>query len=679
MPGNIPNVSRNSFDFTKRYGPIALQQGVPVHDSDVNEMLDNIWIRGIQIANHTLVGDCRFAHTQLGGTKAANSGMQIIQHATTTTNDFTITDGWAMVGGVLVPSTPASPPVSFDYEDQIIFTGTVDSVGSGNLVDTEKNWNAGHSLVGCRVKMTSGTESGNTFTITGLVSATTISLSGGTGAIAATDTYDLYPPALTTPGGADRDDLVYLMVFFDDIATEEDSAITHPGTGVEAVHKSKITSVVRVLENSTTMPASTEANLLSYGIRYLELATLERSLGNANILTSMIINVENLRSSINELYGVVHSGSRDSLTAKSINDQIGDLLQYVNEKVYEPTVSPGSDGVLLFRSHGDVLDAEVTPDTVSVYVNDQKYIVVVNGYFSSGQIVSGNGAGRVYYRELGGLGIEAMSASLSAGTGINPGVPSSWETYITHGYTSISGTAMNIDVGKIRLGSLDSYVKGSNANAGTASELLLLYESGQMVGAVTTKCRIYFGGTSSGAPKFWIVYNAYWDQAAQKWTRDYGADSRAICLDSSGICLCWTNASVSSTWNYDPRTGWDGCQSLLEQSAERGTDAYACAVNYGEMHERIVVNDWISNNRATADTFAAPRLQQTFQYRNKWEVPPTFGSYTPLLASANISTGPFVNSFGATGYKWGGYTTSTPLLLSSGALASYDGYVDIYT
>lgn len=427
MPGNVPNTSRNSFDFSKRYGPVIFQQGVPVMDSDVNELMDNLWIRGTHVVNHATVGDCRLEHTQLGGTKNSNTGMQIIQHATVTVNDFTITDGWAMVGGVLVPSTAASPPASFDYEDQIIFTGTVDSVGSGNLTDTEKNWSADHALTNCRVKMLDGPEVGSIFTVTGLISATTVSLSGGTGGIVSGNTYEVYPPALTTPSGTDRDDLVYLMVFFDDTATEEDSAITHPGTGVESVHKSRIVPVVRVLEGSTTMPSSTEANLISYGIRYLKLGILERLNGNSNVLTAMITNEDNIRGPLTHLAagdvafddtvttglgfsastyvqdaldtilgelnastgaallgGAAITDSPDSVGAGTIQAMLTAILGHVNDRIetIHPETAPTTPQ-LVWRSHGITSDANVTGDTVSIYIKDNDFVICRGMYIGT--------------------------------------------------------------------------------------------------------------------------------------------------------------------------------------------------------------------------------------------------------------------------------------------------------
>ena len=427
MPGNIPNVSRNTFDFAKQYGPVILQQGVPIHDSDWNEMMDNIWIRGTHVVNHATVGECRLKHTQLDGTTNSDSGMQVIQHPSTPTNDFTVTDGGAIVAGVFVPSTAASPPQDFDYNDQVMFTGAVTAVGGGDMTDSIKNWSASHSLTNCRVKMTSGTESGNWFTITALVSATSVTLSGGTGAIAATDTYEIYPPALTTPSGSDRDDLVYLHVFFDDIATEEDSTITHPGTSVEAVHKSKIVAVVRVLEGSTTMPTPTEANLLSYGHRYLEMATLERLDGNSSITTAMITNADNIRRALTHVEadtvafddtvmtgkgyaastyvqdavdnilnyldssdgaGVVRgatiSDSPNSCSGGTLQAMLTTLLGHINDRVetYHPSTSP-SNPVLVWRSHNITSNANVTGDTVSLYISNVGLVLIRGAYLDS--------------------------------------------------------------------------------------------------------------------------------------------------------------------------------------------------------------------------------------------------------------------------------------------------------
>jgi hypothetical protein len=295
-----------------------------------------------------------------------------------------------------------------------MFSGTVDSVGAGNMTDTEKNWAAVHSLTGCRVLMTSGLENGNTFTITGLISATTVSLSGGTGTIAGTDTYDMYPPALTTPGGGDRDDLVYLMVFFDDIATEEDSIVTHPGTGVEAVHKSKIRSVVRVIENSTTMPTPTEANLISYGMRYLELGVLERLNGNANILTAMIVGEDNIRTSLSTIEAS-DIPFDDSVLSPFIGKTAGDMPT-VQDAIVDPysTLFWASNTTINVTNDAELEALQDMLDYRKVFLNGATLTVNINYSVTSATLLPLTFDGMVGH---GLINVDLNSSTLS-GTGV---------------------------------------------------------------------------------------------------------------------------------------------------------------------------------------------------------------------------------------------------------------------
>ena len=286
---NTPNISRDSFDWTKWYSQVVLQQGVPVDDSDWNELGD------IQIIEKIIRGAHVFGDMFLPASVANlqgedNPGYQV-QQATVTTQNFKITGGWAMCKGLLVPTTTGYPPIDHDYEDDtnLMGVGEVTSVNGGavTISDDEMNWQTFHDLVGCRVKMTSGTESGNTFTVVAKTNATTLQLNS-VGAIAATDTYIVKPPALTTPSG-DRDDEVYLMVWIEGVGEIEDTVLTHPGTGIASCYRKQIKWCVRVEEGGVTPSTPDIHDVASAGsVRYVKMALLERLNTNVNILTAMI-------------------------------------------------------------------------------------------------------------------------------------------------------------------------------------------------------------------------------------------------------------------------------------------------------------------------------------------------------------------------------------------------------
>jgi len=275
MPGNVPNVSRDSFQFAKMYDGVVLQQGVPIPDSDWNELDDIRRIMSI------LEGIYFWGENLLFAPVGAGSLPGFYPLGTGATNDFTLSAGVALVGGVLVPTTLDEPPALITYDDAsqrnfIVNNGVVESFGAGVLTESTKNWQAFHDLLAtanhgaCRVRFTSGTESGNEYTITAYT-ATTLTLSGGSPSTG--DTYMVLPPELTTPGGA-RTDEVYLMVWWEDTAAEEDTSIEHPGLGVETAHRLQRRWCVRVTENGST--PSTPSNH-GFGVRYLQIGTLNRT------------------------------------------------------------------------------------------------------------------------------------------------------------------------------------------------------------------------------------------------------------------------------------------------------------------------------------------------------------------------------------------------------------------
>jgi len=294
MAGNVPNVSMDSFNWVKLYDQVIAQQGMPIPDNDMNES------RAIDLANHTMllawaIGDVKMNLTSTG--KGYGLAYEI-QQATSTSQNFAINRGWAIVRGVMVPTVMGDPPSDHDYESDtnLICEGTISTVSSPNITSVDKKWSTDYDLANCRMKMTSGAESGNTFTIVARVSDTELQLSS-VGSIAPTDTYIIKPPSLTTYGGlGTRTDEVYLAVWWEDINENEDSNIVNPGLAIETSHRSQRRWCVRVAENGTTPTSSTRHG---FGFRYMKLAELARtSLTGANILTAQITNEDNFTDPI---------------------------------------------------------------------------------------------------------------------------------------------------------------------------------------------------------------------------------------------------------------------------------------------------------------------------------------------------------------------------------------------
>jgi len=286
MAGNIPNVSADTLQVNKLYDSLRLQQGVPILDSDWNEQGDILQLASI-LQNHYMFGRGR-----LPALPDSSTPGYFITAGTPTSNNFQIWGGWAVVEGVLVPTIMEYPPGSHDYEDDtnIMGEGIVTGVAGGKLSDANQNWQTFHDLVGCRIKMTSGAESGNSFTITVRDSTTQVTLSGGTGSIGVDDTYIIKPPVLTTPSGSDRTDEVYVMVWWEDINENEDTGIVNVSLGIETCHRRQRRWCVRVAEDDTT-PSTPDRH--SFGVRYMQLATLERPDSDATITASKITNTWN--------------------------------------------------------------------------------------------------------------------------------------------------------------------------------------------------------------------------------------------------------------------------------------------------------------------------------------------------------------------------------------------------
>jgi hypothetical protein len=311
MAGNIPNVSRNNFRYTNLltgglstiYDGVPLQQGVPITDSDVNEMQDYQRMgRILDSIALTGVGFTRY------GLSSGNLNGFGIKQATSTANNFAIEAGYASIGGFVVPSTTGYP-AEFDYEDQILYSGAFTGVVGAGLQDTGKLFSAADSLAVSAVAPIHGacfvvivnsanpTEIGHaaniaSYTATELTINTVTPPTGYTiinpANLAANDTYKVMLPLLTTPAG-DRTDAVYLQLWFDDINESEDTNIVNTSVPVECVHKTAKRWAVRVSEGSTT-PAFSPADAFGFSIRYAKFGDLNRVAATAAILTAQITN-----------------------------------------------------------------------------------------------------------------------------------------------------------------------------------------------------------------------------------------------------------------------------------------------------------------------------------------------------------------------------------------------------
>jgi len=616
MSGSSPNISLDSFDFAKYYDGLTLQMGVPVMDSDWNEQNDIRRIHEI-VQNMATIGSIK-----LSTAVYSSCGFDLLESVSDTTNNFKIYGGWAMVEGVLVPTTIGTPPADIDYIDQIMFTGKVSAIGGGStyIEDTSKNYLASHSLVGCRLIPTSGTDNGIVFTISVLTSSTRLTLSGGVGNILADNTYEIRPPLLTTPG-TDRVDYAYIQVWFDDINDVEDPNIVNPGVLIETCHRVKRSWCVRVAEG-TTVPTNSNSDIYGFGPRYLRLATMYRNTGESEIITSIIINVAgkanlatfyassvwfNPSNLVSHGYaavtdttvqlaldGVAHAlvsqavtggthivgssaitGIADSLSAgttfaqlSSLSSQVNSRIRLPNQNTYAMLVAGGPQ--LIWRSHNITSDANVTKDTVSWYVAHDTaifngcFIIIVGAYLS----------GNYCYKAPSGTAPSWVSMQLFRNTSFSHhlktsvGTPwlwndsSAWEK--KGSFTeSLALTNMNLTMTAASMSLTDVPVllvdDDSYLKPTNTSHPRRISSMDLSTAPGTTSC-----------PGIWCTYNAtyitqncYWDTITSKWKAyNTGMSATAVAVTTTGLTI-YKKAIDSYSVN-----GWS------ENTVNSSNDAY---------------------------------------------------------------------------------------------------------
>jgi len=686
MSGASPNVSLNSFSFAKYYDGLALQMGVPVLDSDWNEQND---IRRIQeiIVNKAIVGNTKLA-TDYGGTQPY--GFDLYQ-ATSHINNFAARAGWAMVEGVLVPTTVSTPPTALDYTTQVMFTGTVSSIGgpATYIVDSSKAFLTGHYLVGCRLIPTSGPAIGLTFVISALTGSTQLSLTGGVGAIVAGNTYEIRPPALTTPGAA-RIDPVYLMVWFDDINDVEDPSIVNPGVAVETCHRVKRSWCMRVAEGSTT-PANTNADIYGFGPRYLEIGHFDRLSGDSSIHTAMITsnagthslgslcseNVyfdptnttshgftaptdSNVELAINAIIESLAStsatlgsylvkskavaGTPDSLTIGSVASQLAELIGRVNSRVKNPNQNTAvmllaSGPQLVWRSHNITGDANVTKDTVSWYVaqnatinTNGSFIIVCGGYLSGAycyKAPAGTAPTRVTMTMFtAGSSIFATKTSLSTPWRWDSLViGTAWDKYASFD-SSLEMDSMDLNVHHADLTLHASRVELLDKDAYVRPRSVTYPRR-----VVTTDDSVTPGVVSQ--PGIWqsgsatyITQNCYWNPILSLWfAYNTALAATAVSVSSSGLTVYTKAADHNMAAGWPETTvGWNG-------------DYWTSSLNIGDCHT------WPIPDRTRAGISASGGTYEMVMFAASIEAPSAgaFGLWCPISFRSYRATAPNID------------------------------------
>jgi hypothetical protein len=321
MGASSASISRRTFDESNRYVQLILQQGVPVVDSDVNEGQESAYTQ----LRRTIVNSI--------GDGARGDGFLI--SAIPADNNFTIN------GDDLVDDGPETLYVK-GHQAQLLADETyqaadetapvsvgfqTDTLTNDTLVDTAADYTPG-ALVG-KTLTPNLLDPGTTFTITANT-ANTIKV----GASMTPSPGRGYQIALTTPG-ADRTDLVYVDVYLDEIDSTEDLNLKHTVSSVqfESTRRWKVVQTVRVEEGITLPVTLPDGRTDADGNRHvlLPIALINREGGNAQITSSMIVDLRPKIFTLEEIEARFVNAAGDTMTGPLVMD--ADIVMNAGQRV----------------------------------------------------------------------------------------------------------------------------------------------------------------------------------------------------------------------------------------------------------------------------------------------------------------------------------------------------------
>ena len=163
---NIPDVSKLSYDESKRFFGMVFQQNKPWFDFDINEFSNelNYWI--IKSAQGMFGTDNTTAHRMVGLNDVKS--LEPLE-STSNTNNLKFRAGTSFQGGRFIDI-----PTDVEYNDDTtnyICLGQVTTItevipsNRYTIQDSEKLFNIGYQLESCRIKFLSGNLLGTTFNI----------------------------------------------------------------------------------------------------------------------------------------------------------------------------------------------------------------------------------------------------------------------------------------------------------------------------------------------------------------------------------------------------------------------------------------------------------------------------------------------------------------------------------
>lgn len=236
-------ITRHIFDESKQYFGRKYHSLKELFDWDVNEDWDEILFKNVESSKLYHGEVCFLSDSVIGGT-----GQSFYCAPTTipSTTNFTIRHGFAVISGREVSSTlfdSLGSTFEFTSTDNYIVSGKVSSITAitpsvqYTLNDLSQLFEDISSIFEdaggnpFRIRMTSGTASGSTFNVDGLLSDTSLRVNGDLSGVSAGDTYKLLPPALTVPVSSQTDH-IYLCEYRHSVDERLDSDLEDPTLNV---------------------------------------------------------------------------------------------------------------------------------------------------------------------------------------------------------------------------------------------------------------------------------------------------------------------------------------------------------------------------------------------------------------------------------------------------------------
>jgi len=345
------------------------------------------------------------------------------------------------------------------------------------------------------------------------------------------------------------------------------------------------------------------------------------------------------------------SGAPSSVPGGPLNTFLHNLLSVANERLETRFSASGNNWSLMWRSQ-DVIDDDVTNDTVSLYVKNGGLMVVWGGFAK--RIGGSNYLSRI----SGGAfpKIRAIASFLTNGTTreYNSGSLGStpidlsmsnyneWDSvkYVGNGgtFTEETNGSVSVNTAKGRTTGFKTTVLEGAPNDTRTKTFELLYD------LQTIDVRVYWTRhVTDSYGELFFTYNAVWQDGPSRWRRGNNATTSAfaLCVGSNGVRLLSVNSGSSEF-----SSGWINWGHELEWGKTEDSAHVDCPLNcfnlVGDGYEKMYVAFTIAPSTTTT------AVRGAFNYRNRRNSVPSSFTITHLADSA------LTNVTVATNDRWGG-------------------------